>query len=164
MKWKMALYLTLLSIVVFMASCGKIQDPEFRNLANFGVKKMGLQSATVGFDAVFNNPNSFGLSVKEAAFDIYLDTTYLGRFTQPDIVSVNSKSDFAIPLETTVPFQKAMNMGLEKYLGKEVLVKANGSVKVGKAGVFISKNFNYQGRHVIDINLIKNPASAGSGQ
>lgn len=160
---KTILYLTLLSIVAIIASCGKIQDPEFRKLDNFGVRKMGFQSATVGFDAVFNNPNNFGVSVKEAAFDIYLDTTFLGRFTQPNLVTVNSKSDFAIPLETTVPFQKAMNMGLEKYLGKEVLVKANGSVKVGKAGVFINKNFNYEGKHVIDLNLIKNPAGAGLG-
>jgi LEA14-like dessication related protein len=161
MKNNLLLGLALLPIIVFMASCGKIQDPEFRKLDNFGVKKMGLGSATVGFDAVFNNPNNFGVSVKEAAFDIYLDTTYLGRFTQPNTVDVASKSDFAIPLETTVPFQKAMNMGLERYLGKEVLVKANGSVKVGKAGVYIVKNFNYQGKHVLDVNLLKNPAAAG---
>jgi hypothetical protein len=158
---KMMKYLRLLLIVGIMASCGKVQDPEFKKLDNFGLRKMGLQSATVGFDAVFHNPNNFGVSVKEAAFDIYLDTTYLGRFIQPTDVSVSSNSDFGIPLETTVPFQKAMNMGLEKYVGKEVLVKANGNVKVGKAGVYITKDFNYQGKHMIDINLIKNPAGAG---
>jgi len=154
-------YLFLFLIVVFLVSCGKVQDPEFRKLTNFGVRKMGLQSATVGFDAVFYNPNNFGVSVKEAAFDIYLDSLYLGKFTQPNLVSVDTKSDFAIPLETTVSFQTAMNLGLEKYLGKEVLIKANGSVKVGKAGVFITKSFNYQGKHVLDLNLLKNPARAG---
>ena len=109
------------------------------------------------------SPNNFGVSVKEAVLDVYLDSAYLGKFTQPQVVAVDNKAEFAIPLEAKISLQNAMNLGLERKLGKEVSVRADGSVKVGKAGVFVTKDINYKGRHVLDMNLIKNPAAAGSG-
>lgn len=156
-KW----ILTSLLVGVLASSCGKVEEPEFRRLNNFGIRKLGLQESTVGFNAVYYNPNNFGVTVKEAALDVYLDSTYLGKFTQPQPVEVDNKAEFSIPLETTISFQKAMNMGLENKLGKEVLVRADGSVRIGKAGVFITKDIDYKGRHVLDLNLIKNPAGAG---
>ena len=36
-------------------------------------------------------------------------------------------------------------------------------IKVGKAGVFITKDINYSGRHRLDSTLLKNPAAAGLG-
>lgn len=153
------LYILLLPIGF---SCGKIIDPEFRRLENFGIKKIGLEETTVGFNAVYNNPNNFGVTVKEANFDIYVDTVYLGKFTQPSTVDVNKKAEFAIPLEGRIGFQQAMKFNLPKLIGKEVNVRAEGSVKVGKAGIYITKAVKYQGRQRISPDLIKNPAGAGS--
>jgi hypothetical protein len=57
-----------------------------------------------------------------------------------------------------------MNLGLENKMGKEVQVRADGSVRVGKAGVYVTKDIDYKGRHLLDLNLIKNPAGAGLSQ
>lgn len=159
-KW----IITTLAIGLLASSCGKVEEPEFRKLNNFGIRKLGLQESTVGFNAVYYNPNNFGVSVKEAALDVYIDSTYLGKFTQPQQVEVDNKAEFSIPLEATVTLQNAMSLGLEKKLGKEVLVRADGSVKIGKAGVFVTKDIDYKGRHLLDMNLIKNPAGAGLGR
>jgi LEA14-like dessication related protein len=154
------------SFFIFLAStllvnCGKMKEPQFKGLENFEVKKMGLQNAVVGFDATFFNPNRFGLNVKEAALDIYLDSLYLGKFTQPQDVAVTSGANFSIPLEGTLTWQQVLKSEWKDLVGKEILFKANGLVKVGKAGVFVTKNIAYQGRHKLDMDLIKNPAGAG---
>lgn len=148
-------------ILIILQACGKVEDPQFRRLENFGVKKIDLQQAIVGFDATFFNPNGFGVSVKEAAFDIYLDSTYLGKFTQPRDIAVSSDAEFSIPLEGSLTMQQALNPELKKLIGKEVSLKAEGAVKVGKAGVFITKNVAYQGRHKLDMGLLKNGTGTG---
>jgi len=150
-----------LIIGLLASSCGKVEEPEFRRLNNFGIRKFGLQESTIGFNAVYFNPNDFGVSVKEAALDVFIDSTYIGKFIQPQVVDVANKAEFSIPLEATITLQNAMSLGLESKLGKEVLVRADGSVRIGKAGVYITKNIDYKGRHVLDMNLIKNPAGAG---
>jgi LEA14-like dessication related protein len=142
-------------------SCGKVEKPRFRHLENFQVKKVGLQNAVVEFDAMFFNPNRFGLNVKEAAFDIYVDSLYLGKFTQQKDVMVSSGTNFSIPLEGTLTWQQVLKSEWKDLVGREVLLKANGLVKLGKAGVFVTKNIAYQGRHKLDMDLLKNPAGAG---
>lgn len=156
-----ALPLFALLICLVLASCGKIEDPEFRRLDNFGVRKLGLRESTVGFNASYYNPNQFGVSVKEAVFDIYVDSVYLGKFTQPQQVEVSEKSEFSIPLEGTISLEKALNMNIPSLVGRTVLLRANGSVKLGKAGVFINRKIDYKGQHKLDETLIKNPAGAG---
>ena len=156
-----------LLVLVFGAllfSCGKVEEPQFRRLSHFGIRKFGLQESTIGFYAVYFNPNNFGVSVKEAALDVYIDSVYLGKFTQPQAVDVANKAEFSIPLEATITLRNAMNLGLENKMGKEVQVRADGSVRVGKAGVYVTKNIDYKGRHLLDLNLIKNPAGAGLNQ
>lgn len=144
-----------------LSSCGKVEEPEFRRLSNFGIRKFGLQESTIGFNAIYYNPNNFGVSVKEAALDVYIDSVYLGKFIQPQVVDVANKAEFSIPLEATITLRNAMNLGLENKMGKEVQVRADGSVRVGKAGVYVTKDIDYKGRHLLDLNLIKNPAGAG---
>ncbi|GAA4331198.1 LEA type 2 family protein [Flaviaesturariibacter amylovorans] len=153
-------FLFALLATPLLFSCGKIKDPEFRRLDNFGVKKLGFEESTVGFSATYFNPNNFGVTVKEAAIDVYIDTLYLGKFTQPREVAVNKNAEFTIPLEGTIGLQRAMKFNLPGLLGKEVLVRADGSVKVGKAGIFVSKPIKYSGRQRVSADLIKNPAGA----
>jgi LEA14-like dessication related protein len=153
-------FAALLSLL--FASCTRIKDPEFRRVDNFGVKQLGFEETVVGFSATYYNPNNFGVTVKEAAIDVYVDTVYLGKFTQPAEVPVNGVAEFSIPLEGRIAVQKALKFDLPHLLGKTVTLKANGSVKVGKVGVFVTKPIHYEGKQTISADLIKNPAGAGS--
>jgi hypothetical protein len=78
MKKAIVSILLLASSSTLFQSCKKMEAPQFRRLENFEVKKMGLQEAIIGFDATFYNPNQSGLNVKEAVFDIFVDSLYLG--------------------------------------------------------------------------------------
>ena len=133
-----------------LGGCAKIQEPQFRRIDNFHLKNFGLQQATIAFNVSYFNPNNFGVTVKEAAADVYLDSIYLGKFVQDSLIAVNKKSEFSIPLSGSVSLQTVLNLNLPALAQKEVLLRANGNVKIGKAGIFISKAFVYQGKHRLE--------------
>ncbi|HVG42641.1 MAG TPA: LEA type 2 family protein [Chitinophagaceae bacterium] len=152
---------TLACVSFVVMSCGKIEEPKFLRMENFQIVKAGLTNTTISFDTRYNNPNEFGVSVKEADVDLYIDTTYLGKFVQEGISEVNKNADFVITLQGSIPIKAALNSNLPSLIGKDVLFVAKGSVKVGKGGVFINKKVSYSGKHKLDLNLIKNPAADG---
>ena len=139
-----------LLVLIALAGCTKIKEPQFRRIDNFRLKNFGLQDAVIAFNVSYYNPNNFGVTVKEAGADVYLDTIYLGKFVQDSTVSVKKNSEFSIPLSGSVSFQTILNLNIQELSQREVLLKANGNVKVGKAGIFITKPFNYQGKHKLE--------------
>lgn len=115
-----------------------------------GIKNWSFQQATVGFSITYFNPNNFGVSVKEAEADVYVDSTYLGRFTQDSTVDVRGISEFSIPFSGNISLQTALSINLDSLAYKEVLLKADGSVKVGKAGIYVTRPVHYEGMHRLD--------------
>src|SRR5687768_13276286 len=113
MKERNSFFLALVFIIA-LASCGKLKDPEFRRIDQFGVRSIDLQQATIGFSATYFNPNHFGLSVKEGVLDFYVDSFYVGKFVQPNVIEVNPGSEFSIPMEGKVSFMQAINSDLKK--------------------------------------------------
>lgn len=140
-------------ITLLAAGCGKIKDPEFRRLESFGVKSFGTEKIDIGFKVTYYNPNSFGVSVKEAAADFYIDSVYMGKFTQDQVVEVDKTGEFSIPLSGSIPLARALELKINDLANRSLLVQANGSVKVGKAGVFITRPFSYSGQHKVDLKL-----------
>jgi len=154
-------FILLPILLLILCSCERIQDPQFKSLERFGVRKFGFTEVVIGFETVYNNPNNFGVSVKEADVDVYVDSIYLGKFLQPQLTQVKGKSDFAIPFEGTVSVKNALQLNGREMLRRPVSIRAVGKVKVGKAGVFVTKDISYQGKHRLDSALLKNPAGAG---
>ena len=140
-------------MLAIVCSCGKVKDPEFRRLESFAVKSFGIQKVDVGFRVTYFNPNSFGVSVKEAGADFYIDSVYMGKFTQDQEIEVDKNAEFSIPLSGSVPLATALKLKINDLGNRDLLLQANGSVKVGKGGVFISKPFNYSGKHKVDLKL-----------
>lgn len=149
--------LTLLAFfAVVLSGCAKIQDPQFRRIDHFRLKNFGLQDAVIGFNVTYFNPNNFGVDVKQAEADIYIDSVYLGKFVQDSTVGVGKDAEFSLPLSGTVSLQTALKLNLQNISQRPILLKANGNVKVGKAGVYLNKPFHYEGRHRLqDIGILK---------
>ncbi|MBD0331121.1 MAG: hypothetical protein ICV66_00540 [Chitinophagaceae bacterium] len=143
---------TLLVLTVIF-SCGRIEDPEFRRIEKFRIEALGLQQSTIGLNVVYYNPNNFGVTVKEALADFYIDTVYVGKFSQRQPIDVAKRAEFSIPLSGTVSMLTAMKLNLMDLANKEALIKAIGSVKIGKAGIYIVRDINYEGRHRIEVGL-----------
>ncbi len=143
--------LPFLLVIILFISCGKIEEPHFRRIGNFRVNQLGIQGTTVGFDVTFYNPNNFGVNVKEAECDIYIDSVYAGKFTQAQGIDVPKQSEFSLPLIGNIPLQTALKLDISKLVNRDILFRADGSVKLGKAGVYITRPFNYKGSHKIQM-------------
>jgi LEA14-like dessication related protein len=150
MKWFLPLSFP---IVIGIYSCGKIKDPEFRRVENFGVKSFGIEKIELGFKVTYYNPNNFGVNVKEAVADFYVDSVYMGKFVQDQVIEVNKNAEFSIPLSGSVPLATALKLKVNDLSNRSLLIQANGSVRIGKGGVFITRPFTYSGQHKVDLKL-----------
>ena len=119
-------------------------------MEKFRIKNLGIQQTTIGFSVTYYNPNNFGVTVKQTEADIYMDSVYLGKFIQDSTVGVNKNAEFSIPLTGSISLQTALQMDLQNIGERDVLLKADGSVKVGKAGIFVNKPIHYEGMHKIE--------------
>ena len=77
----------------------------------------------------------------------------MGKFTQDQIVEVGKNGEFSLPLSGSVPLAKALKLKINDLANRALLVQATGSVKVGKAGVYITRPFSYSGQHKVDLKL-----------
>ncbi len=139
-----------MALICVLGSCAKMKEPEFRRIDGFGLRKIDFEKATVGFSVTYHNPNNFGLNVKEAVTEVYLDSTFLGKFNQDSDVQVIKNGEFSIPFSGAISLAKALQLNLNDLTNKTVLLRAEGSVKVGKAGIYVTKPIQYSGRHRLD--------------
>jgi len=140
----------LLLSASLLVSCTKVKGPEFRQIGHFRVKSVDLSAATIGFQVTYFNPNNFGVTVKEAAVDIYADSLFLGKFVQDSSVQVSKSSEFSIPLAGPVPLSTVLKLDLKNLPTRNILLRVDGSVKVGKAGIFVNQPVHYSGMHRLD--------------
>ncbi len=140
-------WITTLFFSFLLVSCGKVKDPEFRKVENFRIKNFGLTDVTIGFKVTYFNPNKFGVTVKEAEADVYMDSVFMGKFVQDSTVNVGRNAEFSIPLSGRISLGTALKMNLRNIGERKISLRANGNVKVGKAGIFVTKPFLYEGLH-----------------
>lgn len=127
-----------------LVSCGPPKALEYRDFKNFSIDKLGFSSSTVKMDLVYFNPNNYGLQLKRTDLDIYIDNVYLGHTTQEYQVTIPKKEEFSIPIQMSVDMRNLLTNSLHLVAKKQVMVKLTGSIKVGKANVFISFPVKYE--------------------
>lgn len=96
---------------------------------------------------VYYNPNNFSVTVKETDMKVYIDSVFLGNFVQRTTVNVGEKGDFTIPLTGQILVATFLQLDLKDIHKRTVQVQAEGTTKVGKGGIFITKEVQYKGRH-----------------
>jgi hypothetical protein len=139
-----SIFLTLL-----LVSCSSPKELEYRDFKNFSVSKLGFSSSKAHFDLIYFNPNNFGLQLKRTELDVYVNGVLLGHTSQEYQITIPRKLDFVIPIDMEVDMKNLLKNSLTALFNKEVLVKVVGSVKVGKANVYMSFPVNYESRQAV---------------
>ncbi|MCX6313950.1 MAG: LEA type 2 family protein [Sphingobacteriales bacterium] len=145
MKIKALLPLLVLSVlVIFAPSCRAPKDLEYHSFKNLQVDRVGFSATYLKLDLVCYNPNNFGLQLKSTDLEIWINNNYLGHTAQEYQVNIPKRGEFILPLQIEVDMKNMLKNAISSLANKEVLIKATGNVKVGKANVF--KNFvvNYE--------------------
>lgn len=145
--------LLCLLVTCILWGCAKIEEPEFRDLRDFHIDRPSLSGIGIRFQMVYFNPNNFSVAVKETAAKVYVEDVYLGEFTQDSLLDVKKNAEFVIPLSGEIALSTLVNSDLKKLLKSQVFIRAEGKARIGKAGIFITKDIRYQGRHRLDATL-----------
>ena len=146
MKISFRLYpILLFSITFFASSCQAPKELVYRDFKNLKVEKVGFAATTLKVDLIYYNPNNFGLQLKYTDLDIYVDNNFLGHSSQDYQITISKLSEFTMPLAIEVDMQNLLKNALPTFLGKEVMIKVTGTVKLGKANVYKTFPVSYEG-------------------
>jgi len=99
---------------------------------------------------IYYNPNGFGLELKRTELDIFVNGVLLGHSSQDYQITIPKKEQFIIPITMDIDMKNLIKNSLTTLFNKEVNVKVTGSIKIGKANVFVSFPVNYEGIHAVD--------------
>lgn len=102
-------------------------------------------------DLIYYNPNKIGFQVKQTEADVYVNDVYLGKALSDTLIRVARKSDFIIPIRIKTDMKNIYKNAFTALVNKTVLVKANGTIRAGVAGIFKTIPFSYEGRHEVSM-------------
>ncbi|MBK6635050.1 MAG: LEA type 2 family protein [Chitinophagaceae bacterium] len=146
MKNKILLYpIAFFLIVIFATACQAPKELVYRDFKNLKVEKVGFAATTLKLDLIYYNPNNFGMQLKYTDLDIYIDNNLLGHSSQDYQITIPKLSEFTMPLQIEVDMKNLLKNAFSTFLGKEVLVKITGTVKLGKANVYKTFPVSYEG-------------------
>lgn len=126
--------------------------PEFVEVSKISVGNMKLSpspSFDLSAELEFNNPNSFGLTIKKVQCDIIIEGDKVTNIAYSKDIEVPANAHFAIPLETNIKlneesFKRLFGANLfESLLSNELKMKFQGDMTLSKFGISRTIPFTY---------------------
>ena len=142
--------LGLLLSFLFLA-CATPKTFEYRAVKNIKLDQLGFDHSNLTMELEYYNPNSFGLDLKKLDADVYIDNRFLGKFNLDTTMHIPKKANFILPSKIAVDMKAMYKNALNMVLSKDVLVSVKGTTKVGKAGIFRTVPFTYEGRQKLNL-------------
>jgi LEA14-like dessication related protein len=138
-------------IVLTILSCSSPKALEYKTYHNFSIQKLGFNSSTIKLDLEYYNPNNYGMQLKNSDLDIFIDGNLLGHSSFDTLIRIPRRDTFMLPIKFDVDMQNIIKNAWSTLIGKEVLVRLTGKLKVGKANVFMSLPVNYETKETFSI-------------
>ena len=63
---------------------------------------MGFEKSSLSLDLVYFNPNGYGVDLKKIDADVYVDSSYLGKFLLDTMMHIPRKSEFTLPAKIDI--------------------------------------------------------------
>jgi len=127
-------------------SCSSPKSVEYLTYHNFKIEKLGFNKSAISLDLEYYNPNNFGMQLRSTDLDIFIDGNLLGHSALDTLLLVPKKDTFSVPVKFDVNMQNIFKNAWNTLMGKEVLVRLTGKVKVGKANVFMNIPVDYESK------------------
>jgi LEA14-like dessication related protein len=140
---KTSLWIFVFVTMAFL-SCSSPKALEYKTYHNFSVESLGFNNSTVSLNLEYYNPNNFGMQLKNTDLDIFINGNLLGHSTTDTLINIPRRDTFLVPVKFKVDMRNVFKNAWNTFLGKEVLVRLSGKVKVGKGNMFMSFPINYE--------------------
>lgn len=147
-RWFSILPFRLLSLAILLtfACCKSFKEPDFKNVENIKLSRLGKKESVLRMDVRYYNPNKTRLKLKEATGEAWIDDQFLGNFKLDTLVYVPGQAEFTLPVSLQVEMGPLVQNSLVLFLNKEVNVKLEGRARVGKGIIFINYPIRYEGK------------------
>ncbi|MCB9045072.1 MAG: LEA type 2 family protein [Chitinophagales bacterium] len=144
------------NIVIFAAvtailfvSCANPKDLEYQDVKNFRLMEVSMRPK-IGMDVQFYNPNKFGMTMKDANIDLYLNGRLVGNARLAQTYDVPGLDTFLLPVNLTADLQQVLPNALAILANNTIDVELKGHVKAGR-GVFINVPISYKGKQELNV-------------
>jgi LEA14-like dessication related protein len=133
--------LVILFILICLSACeNPYEDIVFVAIKDAKLEKVTTTKLEIVATCVLYNPNSVGLNLKEADFDVYVNGKKSAFIDQNNNVEMPANAQFDFPIRATVnpkdiygeKGKGVLGAALQILASQKVDVKYNGSIKVGK--------------------------------
>jgi LEA14-like dessication related protein len=139
------LFIGLLSF----ASCANPKELVYQDVKNFRIKEISLRP-NVGMDVQFYNPNKYGMTMKDADVNLFLNGKLVGNAKLANTYNVPANDTFLLPVNLVADLESVLANALEILANKQMDVELKGTVKAGR-GVFINIPINYKGKQELNV-------------
>ena len=147
---RFAKVVALLLLMAWAAGCVQPQSLRYMDIQNFKIKNLGISQSVVSADLKYMNPNNFKMQLKRAEMDIYINRRYMGKSVLDTVINIPKKDSFLLPVSMKVDMAKLLANAVDLLLLHEADVKLEGSVKLGKAGIYKNFPIRYEGKQKVD--------------
>lgn len=138
-----------IAITVLMLSCANPRELEYQDVKNFRLMELSMHPK-VGMDVQFFNPNKYGMTMKDANIDLYLNGKLVGNAQLANTYHVPGLDTFLLPVNLTADLQQVLPNALAILANNMIDVELKGHVKAGK-GVFFNIPINYKGKQELNV-------------
>ncbi len=153
-------FLLTLPAIFLWPSCTP-KAPEFISLQHLKFHQLGLRESVVSADLKYYNPNLFGLQLRKAEAELFVNGAKSGQFELDSSMFIPKKDTFYLPVEMVVEMKKIFPNALDIFLNQELWITIQGTVYLRKGGINFSVPIRYEGRQKINIsagNQVSAPA------
>ncbi len=124
---------------------------QYMDVKNFHMQNLGLKKSRVSMDFVFFNPNSFPVNLKKIDCDVFVDSSYVGKFLLDTTIHIGGASEFTLPVNLDVEMKDILKTSFNALISNEVLLGARGTTRVGRSGLYLTIPFQYEGKQKLNL-------------
>jgi len=136
--------LALIALLFITTSCeNAYEEVVFKEIKNVKIKNATANHLELSGDCVLFNPNTVGLDLTQANFDVYIDGRKTAEIHQDLDVEMPASGYFILPLTIKMSPKELygkkgnglLNAAIQILANQKVSIKYNGSIRAGKGMV-----------------------------
>ncbi len=135
---------------LLIGGCRQPEIPEYQAFENFSIGKVGMKETVVSADLKYYNPNNYELQFRKADLAISINNKPVGTTVLDTLIRIPKKDTFYVPVQMKVNMKQLLGNALTLLMNDELDVKVNGTIRLGRKGLYMNLPVNYQGKQKME--------------
>ena len=142
--------LFLISSFLFSSGCQTPLSPEYEGFDDLRIGKLNMQESLISTNLKFYNPNNFGLQLRKAEMDIFVNEKLVDHYLLDSTIHISKKDTFFIPVSIKINFSSMLSNALQSLLKNEIKIRLDGKAKLKKGAVGFTMPLHYEDTQKLD--------------